>query len=304
MRLDAADQCSLMEYSRELNMPFGAVLQGYIMEAVLDLVSKSSYGKNLWLTDPAQFCRKVYEQKQAGLIVYYYIENSKKRIEESSIPGQKLSEQLLQVMLNEVFPEVNSWKIKWRVEKSRIYQNTVCIQVIGDWESFSVPIELRIIRVVDEYRIPRRISIDSFIDNKYKIVFFTYSPEDLIADEMIEIISNLELISDMKPYYTVNNILKENTISGRYILSVLKEYSKKELSFCKNKRIEQLKSYKNYPYMRKRWDRYRKQHERSKEPWNLVMDRILNFIEPIWNALINNEVFLDDWMPELGRFLG
>ena len=40
------------------------------------------------------------------------------------------------------------------------------------------------------------------------------------------------------------------------------------------------------------------------DEWEEVMDRIVSFTEPLWDALCENTVFLDDWMPELGRFLG
>ena len=35
-----------------------------------------------------------------------------------------------------------------------------------------------------------------------------------------------------------------------------------------------------------------------------ALDLILAFAGPVWNCLCDNEIFCDDWMPELGRFLG
>ena len=55
--------------------------------------------------------------------------------------------------------------------------------------------------------------------------------------------------------------------------------------------------------MRKRWTAACKK-VRKEKPWEDALDIIVAFLEPVWNALCNNEIFFDDWMPELGRYLG
>lgn len=55
--------------------------------------------------------------------------------------------------------------------------------------------------------------------------------------------------------------------------------------------------------MRKRWDKSCKKVNVD-AAWEDALGLIIGFIEPLWNALCANEIFFDDWMPELGRFLG
>ena len=43
---------------------------------------------------------------------------------------------------------------------------------------------------------------------------------------------------------------------------------------------------------------------KQKEDWEEVVDRIMAFMKPVWRALCADEIFFDDWMPELTRFLG
>ena len=38
--------------------------------------------------------------------------------------------------------------------------------------------------------------------------------------------------------------------------------------------------------------------------WEETLDLILDFLTPVWSAFCNDEIFYDDWMPELGRFMG
>ena len=56
--------------------------------------------------------------------------------------------------------------------------------------------------------------------------------------------------------------------------------------------------------MKKRWQQYEKIHLKEKEEWECVLNRIMTFISPVWKALCEDEIFVDDWMPELERFLG
>ena len=114
----------------------------------------------------------------------------------------------------------------------------------------------------------------------------------------------LELISDMEAYGEANQILKEYSISGRYILEEFAAMGQKEPKVVTMKRLQQVASYKDYGYMKKRWQQYERKHGDPKEEWESVVMRILAFLSPVWTALCEDEIFFDDWMPELERFLG
>ena len=34
------------------------------------------------------------------------------------------------------------------------------------------------------------------------------------------------------------------------------------------------------------------------------MKKFQSFMKPLWHAVCCDEIFFDDWMPELGRYLG
>ena len=69
------------------------------------------------------------------------------------------------------------------------------------------------------------------------------------------------------------------------------------------KRMEQITSYKEYGYMKKKWMQYCRTRNGEVVSWEQLMDRLLIFLTPLWKALCEDEIFFDDWMPELGRFL-
>ena len=118
-----------------------------------------------------------------------------------------------------------------------------------------------------------------------------------------QIISKLELISSMESYDIVDKVLKNQPVSGRYMIEELEALVAKDQKVLKYKRMEQLTSYQDYTYMKNRWTKYQKSKKLPLTDWSEVMKRFLKFAEPIWKAMCENEVFLEDWMPELGRYL-
>ena len=127
--------------------------------------------------------------------------------------------------------------------------------------------------------------------------------EQLFLEQYVEILDKLELIADMEPYAVVNEALKLHTISGRQMVDGLRHLAGMRPEMRKPKRLTQLQSYRDYPYMKKRWERYCRNRKGDYDTWEQVMDRLVAFSTPIWEAFCEDQIFLDDWLPELQRFL-
>ena len=136
-----------------------------------------------------------------------------------------------------------------------------------------------------------------------------FSPESRLGEQLFEIMDKLELVSDMKPYGDAYEILKRYSVSGRQIIDIFKVRAKNKPKTVSMHRLEQVYGYRSYAYMRKRWEQYckrltRQQRVYANAGWEETLDLILDFLTPVWSAFCNDEIFYDDWMPELGRFLG
>ena len=93
------------------------------------------------------------------------------------------------------------------------------------------------------------------------------------------------------------------------MIDFFKAKSQEKPKVASMRRLEQLGGYRSYTYMKKRWNRYCKRQDKLSEHhdsagWEETLDLILDFLTPVWSAFCNDEIFYDDWMPELGRFLG
>ena len=81
------------------------------------------------------------------------------------------------------------------------------------------------------------------------------------------------------------------------------ELKESETKIVSMKTIEQFLKLRNHANMKNKWEQYTKICENENEDWERIMERIGAFIYPIWEALCKDEIFFDDWMPELERFL-
>ena len=125
-----------------------------------------------------------------------------------------------------------------------------------------------------------------------------------LAEDIFEIMKKQDIVLNMSCYERINEKLKENVISGLYTFQELKKLKETDVKIVTMERLEKLSNYKHQIDMKKKWQQYTKIHDKNQEDWESVMERMLAFIAPIWKSLCNDDVFFDDWMPELERFLG
>ena len=135
-----------------------------------------------------------------------------------------------------------------------------------------------------------------------KPVQIPHLPLEYIAVEHIyEMFKNLELIGSMSHYLEFYEALGTEAFSGRKMQMMLKNILEQRKLSLDQKRIDAWKSYENYPYMRKRYISYAR--KKSDATWEEVFGRIQTFLLPILEAIVKEEIFFGDWMPNLGRYL-
>ncbi|MDD6156651.1 MAG: hypothetical protein PUB52_06525 [Lachnospiraceae bacterium] len=292
---------ALKEKSQELSLPFADLLRGYLVEDFLGRVYESPFCENLWLINEDAIGVEHYVAKQERPLLFFYAESGKRMDETRMIPGQKLSPQLMNVLEEAILQKRTD--VIWRIEQEN-GADFFGLQLEGEFCDMKVPLYVRIQRISMAEGRPTKREFLPFMDPSRRFPIYIYARENRLGEYLYEIVKKLELISDMGPYDAVNQILKSEPVSGRHILEKLQQLSEGEPQVRREKRLEQLEEYLDYTYMRKRWQQYERVHRREPEPWEDVMARVLCFLRPTWGALCRNEIFFDDWMPELGRFLG
>ena len=288
----AVVKVDLREISVKNNIPYSDVLWEYVLEDFLWRIGAGGMKEVLWLKK-ASFA--------AGeRIAIYHIGGN-----ESKNTG-KPEDILQKCIVNDAAINDRS-DIVWAVsgeasDNGSAEQCTLSFE--AECDGIKVPFSVEIINISDEAAgvpVPKNIAAMNIFHGNIEIN--TYSPESILAEQIFEIMEKLELVSDMKPYAVAYSILKENSVSGRHIVEIFRQKAEAKPRVVSMRRLEQVSGYRSYAYMRRRWQQHSKRN-RLEVSWEDALDLILEFLTPVWSAFCNNEIFFDDWMPELGRFLG
>jgi hypothetical protein len=196
----------------------------------------------------------------------------------------------------------NFWRVQWHWELA-MEAGAVGVRLTAVYHNMEVPVSLALRALRGENLKPGVRQDHLLALGEREITYPIYAPENRLSQAIFTIVDRLELISDMESYYEVYQILKNVPINGRSAMEEIGALLEASPQVKRGQRIEQLAGYRDYTYMKKRWKKYQRNHGQEPLPWEEVLDRILAFLKPIWHCLCNDEVFFDDWMPEIGRFI-
>lgn len=303
----AVVKVDLKEISREKNIPYSDVLWDYVAQDFLWRIGAGGLEEFLWLKKP--------DYETGERLSFYYIDGKSSR--DIGSPDEMLRNIITEdAGINDRSDIV--WSIAETVDSADGTSigtnvgtsNSGNMYPVEKWsfvakcDDIDVPFSIKIERISEENAgIPVGKYIEAMNRFHKNIHVNVYSPESILGEQIFEIMEKLELVSDMKPFASAYEILRDNSISGRHIVDIFKQKAQEKPKIVTMRRLEQIKGYRSYAYMKKRWNRYAKRTGIDTD-WEDALDLILGFLEPVWTAFCNNEIFFDDWMPELGRFLG
>lgn len=297
------DATELKDRSVSLGISFADLLRGYVIEDMMLRVSASFYKEVLCLETSPVLGEAAYRERTERRIHFFYQESERTIPPEKLQPGQKLSRALAEQMINDIFVKENKQEILWsgKVSEKTDY---VILSLEAVYHEMKVPLTLVITSLkTADFRPVKKEEELIAIPGK-TVTYLLYAPENHLGEYIFTMVEKLELVSDMKCYYETYRILTTQSFGGRNILDELVLLTENTPKIKNEQRVELLAGYKNYAYMRKRWEKYLRNHKYPRVAWEEALELILKFIQPIWHCLCCNEIFFDDWMPELGRFLG
>lgn len=247
------------------------VLMKQVRHLVLERILESGYKEKLWMKK-----RLDVENVESGLTFY---------------PAKNNQQEMLEQLQN-------------LFQKERLEENNL---------PFSVETKNRIVLEfeVEKYRIPFFIEVESYRETALypveetleEMKYYRFPTEEYLAHGFYEIFDKLELLNHLFWYKEIYDILLTETIDGRKVRDCLGKLleTKKIPSF--EKRLDTIKSYENYGYMKKKWKSEKKRQNQEFPEWKEVISLLVTFISPIFHAIIQDEIFFEDWMPQLGRYL-
>ncbi len=300
MKLHAAEETGLLKLSESLHISFAGVLQAYVVDRLIRKLVNSSFEPFFWLKNPKDLSQESYRSSREMRLEFYYVE-SDKQLGTLLEAGMPFSKELMGVFAEELFGPMDT-KIYWQYQVLEENDRVLILVQASLWE-MNVPVSIYIEEIPSENAYPVRKEIPYITREGKSVSLQCYSPENVFSMHFYEIMSRLELISDMESYDIVYQTLKFQSLSGRKVIDEMEEFVKKEPKVKNYKRVSQIAGYMDYTYMRKRWEKYLRNQKKEYAEWKEVLTLFLSFAEPVWKAFCQEELFFEDWMPELGRFL-
>lgn len=304
----------LKQKSRELAIPFSNLLAGYMLEELMRRISESEFAEYLWLKNDGMFGAEQYRRKNILTLEFVYRTNERVIEKGTLAAGQKLSLKLSYMMLLQLLQEGQASDTAW-LGKAVLTQEGAELELTGELAHMKVPIFIKLTESTEEeIGLPKEKTLIPVMGQKREIPYLCAPAEYVLAEFLYRILRDMELISDMEPYAQAYGILSQEPLSGRRVREALAGLCRRGGLKQRKERAEELFSYRDYTYMRKRWEKYVRHHPIFLEAdgdadaqeavsWEAVMDRLEPFLSEIWRAVCRDEVFFGDWMPDLKRFL-
>ena len=302
MKHTVTERTALKAKSEELGIPFSNLLAGYVLETLMYLIEDSPFSLFLWLKNDTALGVGQYRKGNILTLEFAYITDPLVVKRGDAAPGQVLSLKMGYVMLAYILKAEKTPEIKWKGRAS-MKGEMVELEISGEFDEMTVPIRIRVAELIWTGMVPERRTFPLFMENGKQIPYLQYPAEIVLAEQMFEIMKNMELLPEMGAYDMVYAILCTEAVDGRHIRQMLSDACEWEGIVPDKERGDVILSYRSYTYMRKRWEKYLRHQKRTEPSWESVMEVLDGFLPRIWRSICEDEVFFGDWMPGLGRFL-
>ena len=278
---------NIKEKSEQLNIPFKNLLSAAVCEIVIELLANGKYCNELYLCNSAEFKSDVYKDLCISNIYYEYVRD--------------LDDKMAILYMRDILKEIMAkGALEGMAVNGSVGETGISLKITVD--DMYIPINLYFKKHGASHE-PEKISLELIAYGNRKVDVLINPKEEELSKHLLEIIDKLELINNMDHYYDAYEILTSNPVNGRKVKDRLTELLKEKGITIDDSRLNMLKSYSDYTYMKRKWKVELRQKKKSEPQWSGVNNCLMNFLSPIWDAMEKNMVFLGDWMPQLKRFL-
>lgn len=287
---------SIQNKANAIGVPFHNLLSGVILELVLIRLFESGFSRSVCVRNIDELNVSNYA-KEAPLRIdlQYFL---REKVSSGIVVGKPVSQEVLVVLAYELFPKKESENLKWKIKFTQDG-----LFAIANLENYEIPVEIKLFESKEEDFYPIEDVFEPIMMSGKRISVRLYPVEKRLADDYAEIFEKLELLGELSPYTDAVDIISKQFISGRKFAEYFLENCEKKNVVLKNERIDSIRSYVNSKYMQKKWKSLTRVKKIVGITWEETLSKACDFIDPVWNTLCSEGVFLDDWMPELGKFM-
>ena len=270
--------------AKEIGIPFDNLLMGCLLEEFIVFISENNH-EELWVANDNVLGLDSYKRRMADTLILTLCKD-----EDLDVFVRKFSLSVVSYYMN----------IGIAVTTSFPAENKIRFELNID--NMKVPVFLVIQKAPELSSFTKEKKLGLTLQGERSVTYLEYPIEEKVALLAFHILDKLELLGEMEDYIDLYDILTTEPVEGRKVKDSLSAKCEGKSGFDME-RFETLRSYRDYPYMLKKWKRVVRSTKRKDLTWKDVHVLIIRFLEPVYKAAIQGEVFFGDWMPDIARFL-
>ncbi len=276
--------------SQELDIPFSHILSAYVLETTVRIFAEFADAKDFWLLGSDQLGLDVYKRTVSEKVRYYYT-------------GQRPFKEIKERVKDDVSQAYEKEGFRVEADLEEKEGQGVLIRFSLEICGMYVPFRLHLLSFDGEHIFPKEENIRLCLENNKTISIYAYPVEQIVAEHLLPIVKQLELLQEMEHYQKLYEILTKYPLEGRKVQESLDEMCRENHVKYSSRLWDALSGYGTYTHMEKKWKSLLRREKKKEPSWQEVHGLICRFLEPIWEKLMEDQIFFGDWMPQLGRFL-
>ncbi len=176
----------------------------------------------------------------------------------------------------------------------------ISAQIIGRIKNVRVPFNVDI--GVGDVIIPKaeQREIQTQLPGFDRPVIKTYSLESTIAEKFDAILQRFELTGRMKDFYDIYYLSRRFDFDGEKLQAAVFETLQCRGTPYEWDSFQRVVALAENEDMQKRWKYFLKSIKDNTLDFSAVIDSIQIFLEPVFNAIVNEEEWQNSWAPETG----
>lgn len=275
--------------SKQTGNPLQMHLQLFCQEEFLRRLALSKYSDNLILKGGLFIYTLTNFESRATVDVDFLLRQLPNDVTET----KKIILEILAVDTGNDFIEFTAGSFEI-ISPQRKYTGVSC-QIIGKIKNTRTPFSVDlgvgdiIIPKAEKRKIP--VQLEDFSPPEIS----TYSLESTIAEKFDAILQRLEMTSRMKDFYDIYYLSKMFDFDGRKLQEAITETLQNRGTSYNRDSLQQIAEFVNDAEMVAKWKRALKDIKKSDLTFDEVVGAIVNFLNPIWNGIVNEEEFFGEW---------
>jgi hypothetical protein len=290
----------MRQRSEELNIPTKALIHGYVMEELANLVSQTAEAEQLWLENGSFLGVNQYGKRMENHLYYCYTGKHITRLVLSLL----VELQRLATLGVKAFGQDREELFEVEgMPKDGANERSATLELTIRSENMYVPVLITLRPISGEDLYPKQRRLESVMGDGRELTIYEMPSEEIITNHIQKMFTYMELLNEMEVYLDLYETIRNTSVEGRTIYRKLMELQEENRLAIDEKKWTLWKEYHDYIYMKRKWKVLLRRQKLLSPTWEETHEILSNFIEPLWKALEKKEAFFGDWMPELGRFL-